>query len=326
MPDWKPKGRFSVKIDTHFEAEAVNDGGLLPVRLECLRNADAGIKIIGNQSKALSLYRSEAVGYCLKIPNPDIDLISINFIEDGEIDFRCLNSRVISNKNIAVMVKFSESIEIESTGPFVLTEMVFSTQSLIDINAALTGDNNSSLPIFSIKADVSALKIQALICSLKSVYNKSQAEDLNGDHTFSLVQEIVGYQILSSWPKEVGAITGAEKRHHLNRLKLSKDYIEENIYFPLALSDISAAAGMSVRALQANFRRHFGLTPFGYIINKRLTHVHEDLMNIDKSDMSIREIARHWGFIHVSDFGRRYQLKFGCTPTETRKILLGNLK
>jgi AraC-like DNA-binding protein len=32
----------------------------------------------------------------------------------------------------------------------------------------------------------------------------------------------------------------------------------------------------------------------------------------------IAVIAARWGFVHMSDFSRRYRQRFGCTPSQTQ--------
>lgn len=83
---------------------------------------------------------------------------------------------------------------------------------------------------------------------------------------------------------------------------------------PITISGMAAAAGVSVRALQANFRRFLNTTPMAYLRQLRLEGAHHDIVNAHPSS-TVAEIARRWGFMHLGRFSQEYRATFGVVPS-----------
>ncbi|WFU05507.1 helix-turn-helix transcriptional regulator (plasmid) [Rhizobium sp. CB3171] len=82
---------------------------------------------------------------------------------------------------------------------------------------------------------------------------------------------------------------------------------------PITITDMAAAAGVSVRALQINFRRFLNVTPMAYLRQLRLDGARQDLLTATPS-ATVSEIARRWGFIHQGRFSQEYRAAFGVLP------------
>jgi AraC-like DNA-binding protein len=95
-------------------------------------------------------------------------------------------------------------------------------------------------------------------------------------------------------------------------------YIDAHSDQPVTGDDIAAAAGLSVRALQAGFRRHLDTTPLGYLRRVRLERAHRDLQAADPTTgVTVAAIARRWGFTDLSRFAADYRKIFGRLPRHT---------
>jgi AraC-like DNA-binding protein len=95
-------------------------------------------------------------------------------------------------------------------------------------------------------------------------------------------------------------------------------YIDEHAAEPLTLSDIAAAAGTSGRALQYAFRRHYEVTPLGYVRRVRLERAHQELRAGDpRTGVTVADVAARWGFVKASSFARSYRRAFGVLPSQT---------
>ncbi|GAB2581186.1 hypothetical protein Aab01nite_58180 [Paractinoplanes abujensis] len=95
-------------------------------------------------------------------------------------------------------------------------------------------------------------------------------------------------------------------------------FIDAHVAEPITLDQIAAAAGLSTRALQAGFRRHYDTTPTGYLQKVRLEHAHRDLQTADPADgATVAGIARRWGFPDHSRFSAAYRTTYGQTPSHT---------
>lgn len=95
-------------------------------------------------------------------------------------------------------------------------------------------------------------------------------------------------------------------------------FMEAHAAEPITITDVAAAAHMSVRGLQSAFRRAIGSTPLEYLRAFRLQSAHEDLVAADPSrGDSVGGIASRWGLMHAGRFSQRYREVFGESPMTT---------
>jgi transcriptional regulator GlxA family with amidase domain len=90
--------------------------------------------------------------------------------------------------------------------------------------------------------------------------------------------------------------------------------MQENIEFPLPISEIASEAGVSKRSLERRFHSVMHTTPNGYYRELRLAKANNLLLN---TDMSINEIGLACGF--PSGFSPIYKSTFGMTPNAARR-------
>jgi transcriptional regulator GlxA family with amidase domain len=86
---------------------------------------------------------------------------------------------------------------------------------------------------------------------------------------------------------------------------------------PFTVADLAGIAGVSVRSLQENFRRHVGMPPMTYLRQLRLARVHEHLREADPAAHTVTQIAYRYGFVHLGRFAAEYRIRYGVTPSET---------
>jgi AraC-like DNA-binding protein len=69
--------------------------------------------------------------------------------------------------------------------------------------------------------------------------------------------------------------------------------------------------------VQHVFRRHVGTTPLAYLRDRRLDAVRLELLASDPADTTVADVARRWGFAHLSRFSQAYHARFGEYPRVT---------
>jgi AraC-like DNA-binding protein len=95
-------------------------------------------------------------------------------------------------------------------------------------------------------------------------------------------------------------------------------FIEAHAGQPVTLADIAAVAGVTDRALQYAFRRHYHLTPTGYLRQVRLERAHHDLRAADPASVvTVAAVARKWGWASPTQFSAAYRSQFGYPPSRT---------
>jgi transcriptional regulator GlxA family with amidase domain len=90
--------------------------------------------------------------------------------------------------------------------------------------------------------------------------------------------------------------------------------MQENMEFPLPISEIATATKLSKRSLERKFNRVMKTTPNGYYRGLRLNKANNLLLN---TDLRIQEIGLACGF--PSGFTTIYRQAFGMTPNTARK-------
>jgi AraC-like DNA-binding protein len=95
-------------------------------------------------------------------------------------------------------------------------------------------------------------------------------------------------------------------------------YLEEHALQAVSVPDVAAAARVSVRSLQALFRRHLGVSPVEHLHAIRLEAARRELLaGAGGEDATVRATAERWGFGNSGRFARLYQERFGERPSDT---------
>jgi len=94
-------------------------------------------------------------------------------------------------------------------------------------------------------------------------------------------------------------------------------YIEAHAREAVTLDDVAVAAGISTRGLQHAFRRALDTTPSEYLRRVRLAGARDELLT--EAAVSVREVARRWGFASPSRFARYYRENYGENPAQTAR-------
>ncbi|MFG3057098.1 helix-turn-helix domain-containing protein [Streptomyces sp. NPDC048231] len=102
-----------------------------------------------------------------------------------------------------------------------------------------------------------------------------------------------------------------------------KDHIIRNLPDPgLSPATIAAANFMSVRYVHKLFQLE-GETVGRWIQARRLERCRRDLLRSKGRDLGVAAVARRWGFVSPSHFGRVFRAAYGMTPREWQAHGLG---
>lgn len=100
-------------------------------------------------------------------------------------------------------------------------------------------------------------------------------------------------------------------------LRRAVAFIDEHAHEDIAVTDIAAAAYVTVRSVQAAFRRHLDYTPTEYLRRVRLDHAHRQLVDADPEHESVTAVALRWGFSSPSRFTAAYRKAYGVLPSRS---------
>jgi AraC family transcriptional regulator len=100
--------------------------------------------------------------------------------------------------------------------------------------------------------------------------------------------------------------------HIIRRLR---DYVESSLADDLDVMMMASVAALSPAHFARAFAATVGMTPFEYVMTRRLARAHELL---ERTDRSALDIALTVGFKTPSHFASRFRREFGVTPREIR--------
>ena len=116
--------------------------------------------------------------------------------------------------------------------------------------------------------------------------------------------------IIYSNPKQIETVIGV------------KSYIDNNYENDLNLDLLSRFRFISKYHMLRLFKKHYGLTPRQYLIDKRIEKSKEQLIN----GMSVTETCFAVGFESLGSFSTLFKTKTGKSPTEFQKEQLSRSK
>jgi AraC family transcriptional regulator len=106
-------------------------------------------------------------------------------------------------------------------------------------------------------------------------------------------------------------------REHLpaHTIRRLRDFVESCIASDLDVTMMANVAALSPAHFARAFAATVGVTPFEYVITRRLARAHELL---ERTDRSALDIALAVGFKTPSHFASRFRREFGFSPREIR--------
>ena len=94
------------------------------------------------------------------------------------------------------------------------------------------------------------------------------------------------------------------------------DFIEAHALEDISLNDIATASVLSPNRLSTLFRRHTGMAPYSYVIERRIEAA---VGLLRSSDMPIAQVAIETGFADQQHLTRVFRARKGSTPGRVRQ-------
>jgi len=110
---------------------------------------------------------------------------------------------------------------------------------------------------------------------------------------------------------------GASGRAPGGVIKRAVELIEERPREPWTSVGLAIELHLSVRALQAGFKREVGMAPMAYLRMVRLRRAHAALRDSCPGDTTVQAVALSVGLLHQGRFAVNYRAVFGEMPSET---------
>ncbi len=114
-------------------------------------------------------------------------------------------------------------------------------------------------------------------------------------------------------PEPRSLARGGLPPHALRRVR---EYVETHVHKNIDLATLAGTAELSVYHFARAFKQSTGVTPHGYVLQKRIERAQDMLV---RTDLPLSEIALDTGFADHSHFARQFRRLTGMSPSEVRR-------
>ncbi len=104
---------------------------------------------------------------------------------------------------------------------------------------------------------------------------------------------------------------------HQAQLDDAIDYINQNLDREVTVQSLAERAQLSISVFAHSFKKIMGISPYQFIITKRLERAIELLLDLD-ANLPIAKICQLCGFSSPSAFTTRFRQKYGVSPAKYR--------
>ena len=113
----------------------------------------------------------------------------------------------------------------------------------------------------------------------------------------------------------LNSIKAETKKELLRRLNQGKQFIDDNFLGINEINEVAVACNLSEFHFFRSFRQAYNITPYQYILNKRLDCA---LKLIQKGGMSITDISFQCNFPDLFTFSKAFKRRYGVSPSHMR--------
>ncbi len=208
-------------------------------------------------------------------------------------------------------------INIGDTEPFNILNIHFEPRMLWSYSGF---SNSKLLSIFYSRTDKFTNKIDSKNPTTKLIRKlilETEKEFINQKPEYKLIIKMNIVNILIKLIRSYGYVNFENEqinyKNTFKQLEIALDYINNNIERKITLDDLSQVSNMNKTYFSTVFKKYNGISPWDYIMIKRI----EKAINLIKNtDMSKLDIAFQCGFNSASNFYKAFQKITGKTPSD----------
>ncbi len=151
---------------------------------------------------------------------------------------------------------------------------------------------------------------------VEAIKNGNAHQLINREWFLDLIEKIIyheygNYLALNG----LNSVKLETRKELLGRLGFGKQFMDENFLSINEINEVSLASNLSEFHFFRSFRQAYGITPYQYLLNKRLKFSRALIM---QQKMSLTEISMHCNFPDLFTFSKAFKRHYGISPSQLR--------
>lgn len=211
--------------------------------------------------------------------------------------------------------------QFEAGRPFKAIYIHFSYEAF----RQLLGEQLEELPVEFLQAMkepdghfLTPLTISSSLMALcAAIFNNPYSGKSKQFYCEAKVIELIAYQIdrLSNLSEEANSTGLRLTLREETLLEYCYEVISSSLKNPPSIIELAREVGMSDYRLKNGFKQKFGLTPYRFLLERRMLKAKELLLD---GRMNVTEVADSVGFTSLGSFSNSFYEKFGIRPSDIK--------
>jgi len=267
--------------------------------------------VIPNEDLPFRLFLFEGKDGNYRVPKHWHRSVEIFLVLEGQMEFFINNKRLPLKAADFVIVNSNEihSIEVPDPNTTIVVQIPVSC-----FKGYLDEDDYA---LFTKQSDEDNLNLVQLIVRIYRTYvQKEFAYELK---VKSLFMELL-YLLVTRFMRAEEDLGNIRHKRHLDKLSNITAYIKNNYNKDISLESLAATFGFSPTYLSRMFKRYASVSYKTYLLDLRTEYGLREMMN---TSHSLTEVALNNGFPNGRAFSKAFSKRYGCLPSEYRRILVG---
>ncbi|MFB9265997.1 helix-turn-helix transcriptional regulator [Bradyrhizobium erythrophlei] len=260
--------------------------------------------------------RSSVTGEFRLIPQHHYDGVFFFFPTAGSLVFHQSRETFASSPTTAVAAEGVACRSMDFLANHEFCGVVINRPVLAERLSVLLGRPVVEKPTFQRSIDMASSGATALKALVMCITSPEFGPQLNRTTlTAERVRETLVDLLLEAWPNTYSEVLRRSPPMIAPRhVKLAVDFIHDHATMLPSGTELAALSGVSLRSLQAGFRRFVGVSITAYQRQIRLERARTDLLRAPAT--TVEDIALRWGFTNAGRFSRYFKEAYGIFPTE----------
>ena len=148
---------------------------------------------------------------------------------------------------------------------------------------------------------------------VRAITNSQAHEYVNKEWFLDLIEKIIfheygNYLALNG----IRSVKPETRKEILRRLNIAKQHIDDEYLSIDEISGVASFCAMSEFHFYRSFKQAFGISPYQYLLNKRLELAKEMII---AGNMSVTAVAAHCNFPDIFTFSKAFKRQFNVAPS-----------